>query len=253
MDKRVKLLGTSVDAFTFDETIEKMIEVIKKRQVTQHVVLNANKINLMYKDEKLKKIIEGCGIINADGQSVVWADRLFNHVVPERVTGIDLFEKLVEVAANAGFHVFYLGATQDVVEKVIAKHKKDYPELQIAGYRNGYFDKEKSEEIVKEIADSSADILFLAIPSPDKEYWLDKYKESLNVPLLIGVGGSFDVVAGKVKRAPKFFQKMGLEWFYRFIQEPHKMFKRYFFGNLEFIGHVIAEKRKSLLKNQIKE
>lgn len=249
MNKRVQLLGTTVDTYTFEETIDKMIEVIQKRQITQHVVLNANKINLIYKDEKLKKIIENCGIINADGQSVVWADRFFNQAIPERVTGIDLFEKMVEVAESHGFRVYYLGATQEVVERVVNLHKGKYPNLQVAGYRNGYFDKENSEGLVKEISSSTPDILFLAIPSPDKEFWLDKYKDLLNIPLLIGVGGSFDVVAGKAKRAPEFYQKAGLEWFYRFIQEPRRMFKRYFIGNITFLGHVTSEKRRAFFGN----
>lgn len=246
MSKRVDLLGTKVDAFTFNETIQKMIDIIERKEITQHVVLNANKINLLYKNPELKAIIEDCGIINADGQSVVWADKFFNKMLPERVTGIDLFEKMVSVSAEKEFRVYYLGATEEVVSDVARIHKKRYPNLIIAGFNNGYFDQENSAKLVNEIADTKPDILFLAIPSPAKEFWLDKYKEQLNIPLLIGVGGSFDVVAGKAKRAPKLFQKLGLEWFYRFIQEPRRMFKRYFFGNIEFIGHIMTEKRRAI-------
>lgn len=188
--------------------------------------------------------MNSCELINADGQSVVWADKLFNKAIPERVTGIDLFEKMIEVAAEKNYRVYYLGSKPEVVKEVVMKHQHQYPELQVAGYMDGYFDRNESFEIAKEIAGTNADILFLAIPTPEKEYWLDQYKEILNIPLLIGVGGSFDVIAGKVKRAPVWMQKMGMEWFYRLIQEPRRMFCRYFFGNLTFIGHVINEKRK---------
>ncbi|EMF0110800.1 WecB/TagA/CpsF family glycosyltransferase [Enterococcus hirae] len=241
---RVKLLSTEVDTYTFDETIEQMIQIVEQRKMVQHVVVNANKINLLYKDPKLKKIVNSCELINADGQSVVWADKLFNKSIPERVTGIDLFEKIIEVAAEKNYRVYYLGSKPEVVKEVVMKHQNQYPKLQVAGYMDGYFDRNKSSEIAKEISDTHADILFLAIPTPEKEYWLDQYKETLNIPLLIGVGGSFDVIAGKVKRAPVWMQKIGMEWFYRLLQEPRRMFWRYFLGNLTFVGHVINEKRK---------
>lgn len=245
---RVKLLSAKVDTYTFDETIEQMIRIIEQRKITQHVVVNANKINLLYKEPKLKKIVNSCELINADGQSVVWADRLFNRAIPERVTGIDLFEKMIEVAAKKNYRVYYLGSKTDVVKEVVRRHQEEYPALKVAGYMDGYFDRNKSVEVAEEIAATHPDILFLAIPTPEKEYWLDQYKEILNIPLLIGVGGSFDVVAGKVKRAPRWMQKIGMEWFYRFSQEPRRMFHRYFFGNLTFLGHVIDEKRKSLVR-----
>ncbi|EOH52929.1 WecB/TagA/CpsF family glycosyltransferase [Enterococcus faecium EnGen0263] len=248
MLSRVRLLSTEVDTYTFDETIEQMIQIVEQRKITQHVVVNANKINLLYKDPKLKKIVNSCELINADGQSVVWADKLFNKAIPERVTGIDLFEKMIEVAAEKQFRVYYLGSKPEVVKEVVMKHKNQYPELQVAGYMDGYFDRNKSSEIAKEIAGTNADILFLAIPTPEKEYWLDQYKEILNIPLLIGVGGSFDVISGKVKRAPMWMQKIGMEWFYRLLQEPRRMFGRYFFGNLTFVGHVINEKRKLIVR-----
>lgn len=245
---RVKLLNTEVDTYTFEETIDKMIQIIEEKKITQHVVINANKINLLYQDPELRRIVNSCELINADGQSVVWADKLFNKSIPERVTGIDLFENLVEVAAKKNFRVYYLGSKPEIVKEVVRKHQEQYPSLQVAGYMDGYFDRGKSSDIAREIASTNADILFLAIPTPEKEYWLDQNKELLSIPLLIGVGGSFDVVAGKVERAPRWMQKIGMEWFYRFLQEPKRMFRRYFFGNLLFIRHVISEKGKLLVR-----
>lgn len=244
MEKRVAFMGTYIDALTLEETIERMLKIIENRKPTQHVVLNANKINLLYHDQKLKEIINHCGLINADGQSIVWADRLFNKAVPERVTGIDLFQRLIDEAAEKQLAVYYLGAEKEVVEKVVQTHRTQYPNLKIAGYKDGYFNRANSYDVAREISQSKPDILFMAVPSPEKEYWLNEYSQILNIPLLVGVGGSFDVIAGKTKRAPERYQKLGMEWFYRLIQEPRKMYKRYFIGNLMFIYYVFIEKGK---------
>ncbi|MBC9722806.1 MAG: WecB/TagA/CpsF family glycosyltransferase [Lactobacillus sp.] len=235
-------MNTFVDAYTFSETIEEMKKIIDTRTITQHVVVNANKINLMYKNERLKSIINQCPLINADGQSIIWSNRILkNKTKIHRVTGIDLLEKLVEVAEKEEYRIYYLGAKENTLKQVIAKHKSKYKNLQIAGYHHGYFDKQHCEEIVSDIRNSNADILFVAFPSPEKEFWLDENKFELNVPLQIGVGGSFDVLSGEIKRAPLFVQKMGMEWFYRWIHEPKRLFKRYFVGNILFLGHLIKE------------
>ncbi|EGO5829955.1 WecB/TagA/CpsF family glycosyltransferase [Enterococcus faecalis] len=243
MFKRISFMNTYVDTLTFSETIFEMEKIVKHRKITQHVVINANKINLMYKSPELRAIINQCTLINADGQSVVWANRLLNNKYEvHRVTGIDLFEKLIEISAEKGYRVYYLGAKEEIIKKLVLIHSEKYPGLKIAGYQNGYFDHSNCEEIVKKIYDSHADILFVAFPSPQKEFWLNKHKEFLNVPLQIGVGGSFDVVAGRVKRAPIWVQKSGMEWFYRWIYEPRRLFKRYFIGNSIFIYHLMKEK-----------
>ncbi|MDT1959017.1 WecB/TagA/CpsF family glycosyltransferase [Carnobacterium divergens] len=242
--KRIELLGSQLNCLTMRETVAVIDEIIKKRIPTQHVVINASKINLMSKDEQLKNIINDCPLINADGQSIVWAGRFLGFSIPERVTGIDLFTELVKKAAEDGLRLYYFGSEEEVVQEVIRLHQKQYPNLIVAGFRNGYFKEEESMEIVQEIHQSQADILFVAFSSPKKEYWIHQYKEQLNVPFMMGVGGSFDVVAGKTKRAPKWMQKMGLEWFYRLIQEPKRMFSRYVKGNTKFIVNVAKAKIK---------
>lgn len=240
--KRIELLGSQLNCLTMRETLAVIDEIIQKRIPTQHVVINASKINLMSKDEQLRKIINACPLINADGQSVVWAGRFLGFSIPERVTGIDLFTELVKKAANEGLRLYYFGSEEKVVQEVVRLHQKQYPHLIVAGFRNGYFKKEESTEIVEEIHQSQADILFVAFSSPKKEYWIHQYKEQLNVPFMMGVGGSFDVVAGKTKRAPSWMQKVGLEWFYRLMQEPKRMFSRYVKGNTAFIVTVIKAK-----------
>ena len=240
--KRIDLLGSSLNCLTMQETLIVVDEIIKKRIPTQHVVVNASKINLMSKDEKLRVIINECPLINADGQSIVWAGRFLGFFIPERVTGIDLFTELVKKASTEGLRLYYIGSEEEVIQEVIRLHRKQYPSLIVAGFRNGYFKEEEEAKIVREIHQSQPDILFVAFSSPKKEYWINKYKEQLNIPFMMGVGGSFDVVAGKTKRAPNWMQIVGLEWFYRLIQEPKRMFSRYVKGNTKFIITVIKAK-----------
>lgn len=240
--KRVSLLGSQLDCLTMNETLEVVHEIIKKRVPTQHVVINASKINLMAKNEWLRTIVNSCPLINADGQSIVWAGRFLGIHVPERVAGIDLFSELVEKAAKEGLKLYYFGGEEEVVQKVIQLHQKSYPQLKIVGFRNGYFKEDESSKIAQDICDSQADILFVAFSSPKKEFWIHKYKEQMNIPFMMGVGGSFDVIAGKTQRAPKWMQQLGLEWFFRLIQEPRRMLSRYLKGNTLFLVKVLKEK-----------
>lgn len=240
--KRIQLLGSQLNCLTINETLDIIDILIKGRIPTQHVVINASKINLMRKNEQLRIIINDCPLINADGQSIIWAGRYLGFKIPERVAGIDLFIKLLEKAAKEELRVYYFGGEEEIVKKVVKLHLEMYPHLKIVGFRNGYFKESESDKIAQKICDSKADILFVAFSSPKKEFWIHKYKEQMNVPFTMGVGGSFDVIAGKTKRAPKWMQESGLEWFYRFIQEPRRMFKRYIIGNILFLKHVVLDK-----------
>ncbi|MFY0761449.1 WecB/TagA/CpsF family glycosyltransferase [Metabacillus dongyingensis] len=240
-NKRVKLLGSYLDCITMDETVKRVIDAVEKKEYLQHVVINAGKINIMQKDNMLTEIVNSCKLINADGQSIVWAGRLLGHKIPERVAGIDLFDELIKVCAIKGYKPYFFGAKEEVVEKVVKHYTSLYPNLDVAGFRNGYFNSDESNKISKEIRDSKADMLFVAFSSPQKEYWINDNFKIIDVPFVMGVGGSFDVIAGVTKRAPKLMQKMGLEWFYRFIQEPKRMFKRYIIGNLYFVLLVFKE------------
>lgn len=242
MDKRVKFLNTYVDALSMDETLDKIQEYIDNKACVQHVVINAGKVNLMQENKELTKIINECPLINADGQSIVWGSKILGNSIPERVAGIDIFTELVRISSEKGYKPYFFGAKEEVVSEVVKRFKKKYPTLQVAGYRNGYFKQEESKSIAEEINRSGADILFVAFSSPMKEFWIKENMDIMKVPFAMGVGGSFDVVAGKTKRAPKWMQRYGLEWFYRFIQEPRRMFRRYIVGNLKFCTIVGKEK-----------
>lgn len=236
MDKRIRIFNTYVDNLSMKETVAKVSNIIEEKTVTQHVVLNASKINLMEKDSQLLDIVNSCSIINADGASILWAAKQFGFSLKERVTGIDLFMNLLSLADQKKYSIYLFGAKEEVVHSVASIIQKDFPNVIISGYRNGYFTDNDNDLIVRQIAESKADMLFVAFSSPMKEYWINDHIDNLNVPFVMGVGGSFDVIAGVTKRAPLWMQNHGLEWFYRFIQEPKRMFNRYIIGNIKFVA-----------------
>lgn len=240
---RIHILNANIDNLSMRETLIRVQETIENKEQLHHVVVNAGKIIALQKDLQLRKSVNESDIINADGQSVVWASRFLGKPLRERVAGIDLMVNLVELAYEKDYKIFFFGAKEDVVKKVVETYSDKYSSDIIAGYRNGYFDKNEEKDIAKQISDSGANILFVAISSPTKENFLYENKGLLNkVNFIMGVGGSFDVVAGVVKRAPLWMQKVGLEWFYRFAQEPKRMWKRYLVGNTKFILLVLREK-----------
>ncbi|WP_162342128.1 WecB/TagA/CpsF family glycosyltransferase [Cyclobacterium salsum] len=242
--KRIQICNVPVDSLTMDQTVELIDQSIQKKESLHHVVVNAAKLVNAQKDPELRDSIVDCDIINADGQSIVWAARFLNQYLPERVAGIDLMENLVALAHKKKYKVFFLGAKEEVVAKVVAIYKEKYGENIIAGFRNGYFGKDEELEIARQIRDSHADMLFVAISSPKKEIFLNKYKNEMKVPFIMGVGGSFDVVSGKIKRAPLWMQEICLEWFYRTMQEPGRMWKRYLTTNIAFVKLLFQERMK---------
>ncbi len=240
---RIQILNTNIDNLSMQETLTLVEEKIQAGEQLHHVVVNAGKVVAMQKDAELRHSVNQSHIINADGQAVVWASRFLRKPLKERVAGIDLMANLVEMAHNNNYKIFLFGAKEDVVKTVVEKYSEIYSPNIIAGYRNGYFSPSEEKEIAQQIADTGTQMLFVAISSPIKENFLFKYRDILkNVNLIMGVGGSFDVVAGKTKRAPTWMQKAGLEWFYRFAQEPRRMWKRYLVGNSKFIYLVLRER-----------
>lgn len=242
----IKILNTKIHNLTMQETLNIVENAISKGEQLHHVVVNAGKIVAMQSDLQLRQSVNECDLINADGQAVVWASKILNKPLKERVAGIDLMENLVALAHKNNYKIFFFGAKEAIVKSVTEKYSKQYSGNIIAGYRNGYFSKEDETNIAAQISESGAHILFVAISSPIKENFLYENKIFLkNVNFIMGVGGSFDVVAGMVKRAPLWMQNSGLEWFYRFAQEPKRMWKRYLIGNTKFIYLVIKEKLSS--------
>ncbi len=231
---RQNILGCDVDNLSMQETLSRVGEFIASGRPHQHVVINADKVVKAHRDPALRQIINDCALINADGMPVVWASRLLGKPLKERVTGVDLFENLMRHAAEQGWRVYLLGAREEVVSAVADTFRTRYPALRLAGYRNGYWKSEEEADVVRQVAEARPDILFVAISSPKKEQFLGCYQAQMKVPFAMGVGGTFDVVVGKTRRAPLWMQKTGFEWFYRFLQEPRRMFRRYFVEDMYF-------------------
>ena len=192
--ERITLMGCQVDNLSMEETLGRIEGFIQSGKPHQHVVVNVDKLVKASRDPELRRIINECALVNADGMPVVWASRLLGKPLKERVAGVDLFEALMRRAGEKGWRVFLLGAKEEV-----------------------------------------------AISSPKKEQFLGKYQAEMKIPFAMGVGGTFDVAIGKVKRAPVWMQKSGLEWFYRFLQEPRRMFRRYFIDDMAFVWLFIKE------------
>ncbi len=235
---RVALLGVELDALSMDETVARCEELVAGDRFAQHMAINAAKVVKLRHDDRLREIVNRCELINADGQAVVWASRLLGVPLPERVAGIDLMMRLFELAERRELPIYILGARQEILERAVARIRALHPELKIAGYRDGYFDESETSAVCEEIRASGAKLLFVAIPTPRKEYFLGEHGPALGVPFVMGVGGAIDVVAGITKRAPDLWQRAGLEWMYRLLQEPRRMFGRYVRTNAQFIWMV---------------
>ena len=241
MVERIEFMGCLIDNLSMEETLQRIETFIASGRPHQHVVVNVDKVVRASKDPELRRIINECSLVSVDGMPVVWASHLLGKSLKERVAGVDLFEALVARAGEKGWRVFFLGAREEVVRAVADLHARKFPRLQIAGFRNGYWLPEEELGVVRLIADSRPQLLFVAISSPKKEEFLSRYQAEMSVPFAMGVGGAFDVVVGRVKRAPRWMQKCSLEWFYRFAQEPGRMFKRYFIDDIVFFWLLLKE------------
>jgi N-acetylglucosaminyldiphosphoundecaprenol N-acetyl-beta-D-mannosaminyltransferase len=236
---RTSFLGAPLDLLTMDETVARCSELIRESRAAQHVVLNAGKCVLMEDQPDVKDIVRNCDLISADGQGVVWAARLLGVHVPERVAGIDLMGRMLSHCEREGWRVYLLGATEEVLAAFEAAALRQHSGLLVAGRRNGYFRADEEVGIADAIRASGARLVLVGMSSPAKERFLARNLARMGPVLAMGVGGSFDVWAGKTARAPRWMQRAGLEWFHRFAQEPRRMWRRYLIGNLRFAWLVL--------------
>lgn len=237
---RSTVLGCPVDVLTMDEVVDLARSAMHSRERVQHVALNVAKLVNMRRDAVLAADVIGSDLITMDGIGVVWAARLFGLPAKERVTGIDLLARLLAVCAREGLKPYFLGAKSSVLQRAVQRVTESHPSICFAGMRDGYFSPEQEDDVVDEIRKSGADCLFIGMPTPRKERFLSANRERLNTPFIMGVGGSFDVLAGHVQRAPERWQALGFEWLYRIYQEPRRMWWRYAKTNTLFLG-IIAQ------------
>ena len=234
MNPRADVLGCAIDRLDMRSTLSAVERAIATGRFTQHMAINAAKLVTMHDDPQLREIIAGCGLVNADGQSVVWASKLLGDPLPERVAGIDLMEQLLALAERRCYRVYFLGARAEVLARALERLRERHPALEIAGARDGYFSTAEEPDVCAAIRASHPDMLFVAMSSPRKEYFLGEYGSRLGTPFVMGVGGSIDVVAGVTRRAPLAWQRLGLEWLFRLLQEPRRMLRRYVATNARF-------------------
>jgi biofilm PGA synthesis N-glycosyltransferase PgaC len=245
--ERAELMGLPFDTLTMDSAVERCLELCHAPRASHTIItVNASHVCMVRRDPELAKACRAGDLIVADGMSVVWALRASGQPAPERVAGVDLMARLLSAAGQHRLRVFFLGAKPEVVAKLVERCRSQYPGLQIAGFRDGYFRADEQPRIIEDIQASRADFLFVGMPSPFKETWCERHRDRLQVPVIVGVGGSFDVLAGFIKRAPRWVQRTGLEWLWRLLMEPRKLWKRYLTTNVEFIwlaGHEVFARR----------
>lgn len=230
----VDVLGVRIHPVTERQVVLHIDETLQRGERLRIGVVNAAKIIAMRSNPLLRDDVLSSDLVLADGMSVVWASRVLGAPLPERVAGIDLMFRMFELADRNHLRLYCLGATEEVSATVAANLARDYPGAVLAGRRNGYFGEAESAEVAAGIAEARPDILLVAMTTPKKENFMGRYDEEMAVPVIHGVGGSFDVYAGKVERAPERWQRLGLEWLYRVKQEPGRLWKRYLVTNTQF-------------------
>ncbi len=246
--ERIELLGCPFDAITEDDTVDLVFRWREELPRKSHHIITVNVAILMMarEDPKLANAVEKADLVVVDGKPLVWSARWLGSPVPEKVSGVDLMKRLLEVGNDRGLSIYLLGTTQerlDVLERVI---RAKYPHVRIAGSRNGYFKQPDWPEVARGIREAKADLLLVGMPAPFKEIWCEEHRDQLETPAILGVGGAFDVMGGFVPRAPRVMQEAGLEWAWRLAMEPKKLWKRYLTTNSAFLallGKTLAEQR----------
>jgi bacterial polymer biosynthesis proteins, WecB/TagA/CpsF family len=216
------ILGVDVCPVNMAGALNQVDEIIKDRNPGFIVAINPEKIMKALNDQSLMDLLNAASLQIPDGVGILIASRMRGGSIKSRVTGIDLMMNICRHASEKGYRIYMLGASPGTAEEAARRLKEMYPEIIISGTHDGYF-KDKEAEVVDEIARSNSDILFVAMGSPKQEYWIKANMNKLNVPLLMGVGGSYDVICGSVKRAPRLMRNLGLEWLHRLIKEPWRL------------------------------
>ena len=233
---RVTLLGCPIDVVSFDEAATWCIRAATVRDAPRQLItVNAQSLLLMHDEPAMDEAVRSAAMVVGDGVSIAMAARALRFPWKGRVTGVDLMQRMMRDGEMRKLKVFYLGGTEEVVNRLVALTRERYPGLVVAGFRNGYFDRAKDTEVIGQIRASAADVLFVGMPTPFKELWLHRNLSKFGVGLAIGVGGTFDVLAGVIRRAPSWMQRTGLEWLWRLMLEPRKLWKRNVVYNTRFI------------------
>jgi len=242
----IPIITVNISKDNLIDTINKFIDFIKKNQKRRICVIPVNNIIATRRDKNLYKIYNTSDMNLPDGIPLIWASKFLGNPISGRVTGLDLLPQFSKVAAEKGFTFFLLGAKEGVAKKLSEELISKYPALKVLGYYSPpYSDKfsyEENQKIIHMINSLKPNVLWVSLTAPKQDIWIYENFDKLQINIAIGVGGAFEVTAGLIKRAPIWMQKNGLEWFYRFLQEPRRLFKRYFIEAPKFIPLVILQK-----------
>ncbi len=246
---KIKLFGLNFSPLSMADTIKEIERYISiKAKPARHFTLSAELISMANADSGLKEIYDSADLLTVDSYVVYYASKLLGAGIPEPVSGSRVMLNFLPVAQKKGYKLYLLGAKREVVEKAVEKVKTDYPGIQIVGWHDGYFGQNEAE-VADEIKRKTPDVLFVAMTSPLKERFINNNIDKMNVPVAIGVGGIFDIISGKCRLAPGWVSRLGLEWLYRFIQEPRRMWRRYVITNTKFLLLVLREAFNGSKKN----
>lgn len=238
--KRVGILNGQFDPLNLSQTVEAVFDLLGAGGRGWLCTVNVSILMMMRKEARLQNFVDRAALVVADGQPLIWCASWFGQDLPERVTGIDLIDKLCERAAREGKRIYLMGASEEIVAAAVRRLRERYANLNI-DYADGYFSKDEAAARADRIRASRADILFVGMGVPRQENFIEEHWDRLGVGMAIGVGGSFDVLAGLRSRAPAWMQKFGMEWFFRAIQEPRRLFPRYVVTNSQMIWLVLRE------------
>lgn len=242
MRERVEILGIPFDVLTMEMALEKIQDFIAQGTPHQVVTANAEMVMLAQEDKAFRELLSAADLVTGDGAGVVWASKKTVKPLPERVTGVDLVNNLLPIAAREGYGIFLFGAGPGVAEEAAKKMREKYPTLEIVGVENGYFQPQDEQTIVEKIRTAQPQILLVALGFPRQEKWIQKNLHNLGVPVAIGVGGTLDVFSGQVLRAPVWMQKSNLEWLYRLLKEPQRAVRM--LALPKFVLRVLGNTRK---------
>jgi N-acetylglucosaminyldiphosphoundecaprenol N-acetyl-beta-D-mannosaminyltransferase len=223
---RVDFLGCPVDGLTMSGAVSKLEEFIRERTPHHVAVTNANKIWLMEREPQLVRIMQDASLVLPE-KAVVIGAKILGIQAGEHIGGIMLLKSFLRQAAERGYRLFFFGAKPEIIERMILTLKESYPQLQVAGWQHGYVDGVDAASLPGRIATSKTDVLFVAMGTPKQEFWISQHLTELGVPVCMGVGGSFDVIAGVKKDAPPWVRRLAMEWVYRLLQDPRNLWKRY--------------------------
>lgn len=240
----VSILGIRINNLTMSEALENLLARLQGDRANQICFVNADCANLAYKDEEYLAVINKAALTLADGIGLKLAGKLLSRDIKQNVNGTDLFPRLCASLSGTGHGLFLLGAKPGVTEAVRNWIEQTYPEVIVSGCHHGYFSPAEEPAVIKQIAESGASLLLVAFGAPRQDKWINQHMGETGVKVAMGVGGLFDFYSGNVSRAPQWMREMGLEWLYRFLQEPGRMWKRYFLGNGLFLFRVFKEKNR---------